>query len=67
MNLFFLRKHWSVFQVVAFLETLGLKPSPRICKRRYPFFHFRHGEKTSRASQLSKDLNKVPLLLKNLG
>ena len=41
---------------------------------RYPDFYFRHGEstctasqQTSTASQLSKDLNKVPLLLQNLG
>ena len=40
---------------------------------RYPYFYFRHGESTSivsqqtyAASQLSKDLNKVPLLLQNL-
>ena len=37
---------------------------------RYPYFYFQHGEststasqQTSTASQLSKDLNKVPLLL----
>ena len=41
---------------------------------RYPYFYFRHGEITFQASQLtytagqlSKDLNKVPLLLQNLG
>ena len=40
---------------------------------RYPYFYFQHGESTftasqqsSTASQLSKDLNKVPLLLQNL-
>ena len=41
---------------------------------RYPYFYFQHGESTSTASQqsstasqLSKDLNTVPLLLQNLG
>ena len=41
---------------------------------RYPYFYFRHGESTSTASQLtspasqkSKDLNKVSLLLQDLG
>ena len=41
---------------------------------RYPDFYFRHGESTATASQQtftasqrSKDLNKVPLLLQNLG
>ena len=40
---------------------------------RYPYFYFRHGESTSTASQLtspasqkSKDLDKVPLLLQDL-
>ena len=40
---------------------------------RYPYFYFRHGESTSivsqqtyAASQLSKDLNNIPLLLQNL-
>ena len=33
---------------------------------RYPYFHFQHGKSTSTASQLSTDLNKVPLLLQNL-
>ena len=34
---------------------------------RYPDFYFLHGESASTASQISKDLNKVPLLLQNLG
>ena len=41
---------------------------------RYPYFYFWHEEitstasqQTSTASQLNKDLNKVPLLLQNLG
>ena len=41
---------------------------------RNPYFYFRHGESTSTASQFtspasqkSKDLNKVPLLLQDLG
>ena len=33
---------------------------------RYPYLYFRHGESASTASQLSKDLNRVPLLLQNL-
>ena len=33
---------------------------------RYPYFYFQHGESISTASQLSKDSNKVPLLLQNL-
>ena len=40
---------------------------------RYPYFYFRHGEssstasqQTSTASQISKEINKVPLLLQNL-
>ena len=31
------------------------------------YFYFWHGESTSTASQKSKDLNKVPLLLQDLG
>ena len=34
---------------------------------RYLDFYFLHGESTSTASQKSKDLNKVLLLLKDLG
>ena len=33
---------------------------------RYPYFYFRHGESSSSASQKSKDLNKVLLLLQDL-
>ena len=45
-----------------------------ILRFRNPYFYFRHGESTSTASQLtspvsqkSKDLNKVSLLLQDLG
>ena len=41
---------------------------------RYPYLYFQHGESTSTASQQSstasqksKEINKVPLLLQNLG
>ena len=41
---------------------------------RFPHFYFRHGkstsidsQQTSTASQLSEEMNKVPLLLQNLG
>ena len=34
---------------------------------RYLDFYFLNGERTSPASQKSQDLNKVPLLLQNLG
>ena len=42
-----------------------------ICKRRVILFqisliYFRYGETTYTASQLSKEINKVPLLLQNL-
>ena len=50
----------------------GLVKGVKLCFR-YPYFHFRHGESTSTASQLtspasqkSKDLNKVSLLLQDL-
>ena len=33
---------------------------------RNPYFYFRHGESTSTASQKSKDLDKVSLLLQDL-
>ena len=51
----------------------GLVKGAKICFR-YPYFYFWHGESTSTASQLtspasqkSKDLNKVLLLLQDLG
>ena len=51
----------------------GLVKGAILCFRN-PNFYFRHGESISTASQLtfpasqkSKDLNKVPLLLQDLG
>ena len=51
----------------------GLVKGAILCFRNL-YFYFRHGERTSTASQLtspasqkSKDLNKVPLLLQDLG
>ena len=51
----------------------GLVKGAILCYRN-PYFYFRHGESTSTASQLtspasqkSKDLNKVSLLLQDLG
>ena len=51
----------------------GLVKGAKLCFR-YPYFYFRHGESTSIASQLtspasqkSMDLNKVSLLLQDLG
>ena len=51
----------------------GLVKGEKLCCRN-PYFYFRHGESTSTASQLtspasqeSKDLNKVSLLLQDLG
>ena len=50
----------------------GLVKGAKLCFR-YTYFYFRHGESSSTASQLtspasqkSKDLNKVPLLLQDL-
>ena len=55
------------------MVTQGLVKGAILCLRN-PYFYFRHGERTSgasqqssTASQLSKDLNKVPLILQNLG
>ena len=48
------------------IETIPtLLSLPRILKGevfcfRYPYFYFRHGESTSTASQISKEINKVP-------
>ena len=53
--------------------TQGLVKGAKLCFRK-PYFYFRHGESTSTATQLtspasqkSKDLNKVSLLLQDLG
>ena len=43
----------------------GLVKGAILCFRNL-YFYFRHGESTSTASQKSKDLNKVPLLLQDL-
>ena len=43
----------------------GLEKGAILCFRNL-YFYFRHGESTSTASQKSKDLNKVPLLLQDL-
>ena len=50
----------------------GLVKGAKLCFR-YPYFYFRHGESTSTASQLtspasqkSKDLTKVSLLLQDV-
>ena len=43
----------------------GLAKGAKLCFRK-PYFYFRYGEGTSTASQKSKDLNKVSLLLQDL-
>ena len=43
----------------------GLVKGAILCFRNLDFY-FRHGESTSTASQKSKNLNKVPLLLQDL-
>ena len=50
----------------------GLVKGAKLCFK-YPYFYFQHGESTSTASQLtppasqkSKDLNKVSLILQDL-
>ena len=55
------------------IESQGLVKGAKLCFRN-PYFYFWHGESTSTASQLtspasqkSKDLNKVLLLLQELG
>ena len=65
-------KSWIQNQVAIPLYQ-GLVKGAKLCFR-YPYFCFRHGESTSTASQLtspasqkSKDLNKVLLLLQDLG
>ena len=52
----------------------GVRGATQGLVKGYPYFYFRHGESTSTASQLtflasqkSKDLNKVLLLLQDLG
>ena len=47
-------------------STQGLVKGEKFCFRNLNFY-FRHGESTSTASQNSKDLNKVSLLLQDLG
>ena len=47
------------------LTTQGLEKGAILCFRN-PNFYFGHGESTSTASQKSKDLNKVSLLLQDL-
>ena len=56
-----------------FEKNQGLVKGEKFCFRN-PYFYFRHGESTSTASQLtstasqkSKNLNKVLLLLQDLG
>ena len=51
----------------------GFVKGEKFCLR-YPYLYFQHGESTSTASQQSssasqksKEINKVPLLLQNLG
>ena len=44
----------------------GLVKGEKFCFRNLDFY-FRHGESTSTAIQKSKDLNKVSLLLQDLG
>jgi len=64
----------TIEQLIHFVEPLdqGLVKGAILCFRNL-YFYFRHGESTSTASQLtspasqkSKDLNKVPLLLQDL-
>ena len=64
---------WQTFQEMVQYVPQGFVKGEVFCFR-YPYFYFRYGESTctasqqsSTASQLSKDLNKVPLLLQNLG
>ena len=64
---------WTVFDLSPAAKSLqlvyswqGLVKGAKLCFR-YPYFYFRYGESSSTASQLSKEINKVPLLLQNLG
>ena len=73
-----IRKHWkyllNTYSSVNKNGTIqGLVKGAILCFRN-PYFYFRHGESTCTASQLtspasqkSKDLNKVSLLLQDLG
>ena len=63
----------KVKNIVCHSNIQGLVKGAKLCFR-YPYFYFWHGESTSTASQLtspasqkSKDLNKVSLLLQDLG
>ena len=65
---------FSFPSLIVFISELtkGLVKGAKLCFRN-PYFYFRHGESTSTASQLtspasqkSKDLNKVLLLLQDL-
>ena len=69
-----IRNNWTI-QIWLQFERIeqGFVKGEVFCFR-YPYFYFWHGESTSTAShqtfaasQLSKDLNKVPLHLQNLG
>ena len=61
----------ELYLIVLFGSDQGLVKGAILCFRN-PYFYFKHGESTSAsqlsspASQKSKDLNKVPLLLKDL-
>ena len=48
-----------------FEKNQGLVKGEKFCFRN-PYFYFQYGESTSMASQKSKDLNKVSLLLQDL-
>ena len=61
----------AIHNIFTLLKMQGLVKGAKLCFR-YPYFYFWHGESTSTASQLtspasqkSKDLNKVSLLLQD--
>ena len=65
-------KMWHKSNVLYEWQCQALLKGAILCFRN-PYFYFRHGESTSivsqqtyAASQLSKDLNNIPLLLQNL-
>ena len=58
-------KHVAICMYVYSLSQ-GILKGEKFCLRN-PYFYFWHGESTSTASQKSKDLNKVSLLLQDLG
>ena len=67
-----MKKFYQVFGIFDHYSYQGLVKGARLCFRNL-YFYFRHGESTSTASQLtspasqkSKDLNKVLLLLQDL-